>query len=280
MYRAQEMVHVLGDGDNVHVAVRFAGGAELTAVVYIDHNMGTLVKDAFVVPESLADARGVHAGEGRRPRHRVARSRPGRRPGPHHRGDRAGGDDRPAVRDRHVAGVPPDRRVAHPADARRWGRLRAAGVERAGPAAAGRPVLRLAVRGAARRRRPPRAAGVGDLVRHRLRPRRSAALEPGGGRDHPGGLDPAQDRRRRRLPVEGPGPAAGVRPVLPRRTRHPGRADPRHARRRRPLRAGLPAHDPLAAAAGPDGAPGGDRRRRSRRSMGRWATSTPDAPFD
>ena len=55
VYAAQEMIHVLGDGDNVHVAVRFAGGAELTAVIYIDHNMGTLVKDAFVVPESLAE---------------------------------------------------------------------------------------------------------------------------------------------------------------------------------------------------------------------------------
>ncbi len=55
VYRAQEMVHVLGDGDNVHLAVRLAGGAELTAVVYIDHNMGTLVKDAFVVPETLAE---------------------------------------------------------------------------------------------------------------------------------------------------------------------------------------------------------------------------------
>lgn len=55
VYRAQEMVHVLGDGDNVHVAVRFAGGAELTAVLYIDHNVGTLIKDAFVVPESLAE---------------------------------------------------------------------------------------------------------------------------------------------------------------------------------------------------------------------------------
>jgi Domain of unknown function (DUF6398) len=53
VYRAQEMVHVLGDGDNVHLAVRLAGGHELTAVVYIDHNMGTLVKDAFVVPETL-----------------------------------------------------------------------------------------------------------------------------------------------------------------------------------------------------------------------------------
>jgi hypothetical protein len=55
VYAAQEMVHVLGDGDNVHVAVRFAGSAELTAVVYIDHNMGTLVKDAFIVPESMAE---------------------------------------------------------------------------------------------------------------------------------------------------------------------------------------------------------------------------------
>ena len=54
VYRVREMVHVLGDGDNVNIAVRFAGGAELTAVVYIDHNMGSLVKDAFVVSESLA----------------------------------------------------------------------------------------------------------------------------------------------------------------------------------------------------------------------------------
>jgi Domain of unknown function (DUF6398) len=55
VYAAQEMVHVLRDGDNIHVAVRFAGGAELTAVVYIDHNMGTLVKDAFLVPMSLVE---------------------------------------------------------------------------------------------------------------------------------------------------------------------------------------------------------------------------------
>ena len=55
VYAAQEMVHVLGDGDNIHLAVRFAGGAELTAVVYIDHNVGTLVKDAFVVPQSMVE---------------------------------------------------------------------------------------------------------------------------------------------------------------------------------------------------------------------------------
>jgi hypothetical protein len=55
VYAAKEMVHVLGDGDNVNLAVRFAGGAEVAAVVYIDHNVGTLVKDAFVVPESMAE---------------------------------------------------------------------------------------------------------------------------------------------------------------------------------------------------------------------------------
>ena len=59
VYAAQEMVHVLGDGDNIHLAVRFTGGSELTVVVYIDHNMGTLVKDAFVVPQSMAELEGL-----------------------------------------------------------------------------------------------------------------------------------------------------------------------------------------------------------------------------
>ena len=47
-------VHVqtdpLGDGHNVNVSFRWPGGIEATAVVYVDHNMGTIVKDAFVVP--------------------------------------------------------------------------------------------------------------------------------------------------------------------------------------------------------------------------------------
>lgn len=51
--RTVEMSHILGDGDNLLAAVRLPGGHELTAVVYIDHNMGTVVKDAFVVPEAL-----------------------------------------------------------------------------------------------------------------------------------------------------------------------------------------------------------------------------------
>ena len=54
-YRAVRMSHVLGDGDNIMLGARLPGGHELTCVIYIDHNLGTLVKDAFVVPASIAD---------------------------------------------------------------------------------------------------------------------------------------------------------------------------------------------------------------------------------
>jgi hypothetical protein len=53
--RVVELTHVLGDGDNLLVEAELPGGHRLTAVVYIDHNMGTLVKDAFVVSEPLHD---------------------------------------------------------------------------------------------------------------------------------------------------------------------------------------------------------------------------------
>lgn len=52
--RALEMSHVLRDGDNVMLDVRTGNDDVLTALVYIDHNLGTLVKDAFVVDEPLA----------------------------------------------------------------------------------------------------------------------------------------------------------------------------------------------------------------------------------
>lgn len=48
-----EMVHMLGDGDNIMIGVSLPDGFALSLVVYIDHNMGTLVKDAFAVPEPL-----------------------------------------------------------------------------------------------------------------------------------------------------------------------------------------------------------------------------------
>ena len=44
----------LGDGDNLMISWRWPSGHPCTAIIYVDHNMGTIVKDSFVVPESLA----------------------------------------------------------------------------------------------------------------------------------------------------------------------------------------------------------------------------------
>lgn len=48
-----EMTHILGDGENVMAEVRWPSGRALTIVVYIDHNLGTVVKDAFPVPDTI-----------------------------------------------------------------------------------------------------------------------------------------------------------------------------------------------------------------------------------
>ncbi|CAN5423826.1 hypothetical protein BH23ACT9_BH23ACT9_38360 [soil metagenome] len=47
---AREMVHVLGDGDSLALDLRTGSGAPLTLVAYVDHNLGTVVKDAFALP--------------------------------------------------------------------------------------------------------------------------------------------------------------------------------------------------------------------------------------
>ncbi|MGV0741051.1 DUF6398 domain-containing protein [Mycolicibacterium sp. XJ870] len=54
-YRAVRMSHVLGDGDNIVIGVRLAGSYDLTLVIYVDHNLGRLVKDAFVVSEPITE---------------------------------------------------------------------------------------------------------------------------------------------------------------------------------------------------------------------------------
>ena len=46
--------HVLGDGDSYLIGVTMPSGRGLTALVYVDHNLGSVVKDAFVVTEPLA----------------------------------------------------------------------------------------------------------------------------------------------------------------------------------------------------------------------------------
>lgn len=52
-YRAVFMTHVLGDGDNIVVGFKLPSNREAALLVYIDHNMGTVVKDAFPVPGTL-----------------------------------------------------------------------------------------------------------------------------------------------------------------------------------------------------------------------------------
>lgn len=53
-----QLGHLFDDGDDFVVGVRWKDGEELAALVYVDHNLGTMVKDAFVIPEpptSIAD---------------------------------------------------------------------------------------------------------------------------------------------------------------------------------------------------------------------------------
>ncbi|WP_164700305.1 DUF6398 domain-containing protein [Modestobacter sp. KNN46-3] len=53
--RAAEFGHVLGDGESLLLGVTLADASELAVSVYVDHNLGTVVKDALVVPGALPD---------------------------------------------------------------------------------------------------------------------------------------------------------------------------------------------------------------------------------
>lgn len=48
------LTHVLGDGDDYFFGATLPNGHQLTALVYVDHNMSTVVKDAFVIPEPIS----------------------------------------------------------------------------------------------------------------------------------------------------------------------------------------------------------------------------------
>ncbi|MGZ4791426.1 MAG: hypothetical protein ACXWBO_06155 [Ilumatobacteraceae bacterium] len=56
----QRTSDTLGDGENLMISWRWPAGLTATMVVYIDHNMGTVVKDAFVVPEGAAGMAAVY----------------------------------------------------------------------------------------------------------------------------------------------------------------------------------------------------------------------------
>ena len=45
--------HVLGDGEDYLLGVRTGAGDDFTILIYVDHNMGTVVKDAFALPTTI-----------------------------------------------------------------------------------------------------------------------------------------------------------------------------------------------------------------------------------
>ncbi|MGH3356930.1 MAG: DUF6398 domain-containing protein, partial [Nocardioidaceae bacterium] len=52
--RVEELTDTLGDGDDIFLGVRLpSSGHEFTILVYIDHNVGTLVKDAFTLDQPI-----------------------------------------------------------------------------------------------------------------------------------------------------------------------------------------------------------------------------------
>lgn len=57
--RVASLIDVLGDGCNYLIGLELKDGRQLTAVVYVDVNLGRVVKDAFIIPESL-DATADH----------------------------------------------------------------------------------------------------------------------------------------------------------------------------------------------------------------------------
>ena len=70
--RVVEMTHALGDGDDYFLEVRLPTGEMMTALVYVDHNMGGIVKDAFADPPThslvLSNRPSTRAPTIRRPR--------------------------------------------------------------------------------------------------------------------------------------------------------------------------------------------------------------------
>lgn len=55
--RAVENTHILGDGDNLFLGVE-TPGRSFTIVAYVDHNMGTIVKDCWIADVPIREALG------------------------------------------------------------------------------------------------------------------------------------------------------------------------------------------------------------------------------
>ena len=249
VYRAVAMVHVLGDGDNIMLAVRLADRQELSVVLYVDHNLGTVVKDAFVVPGpitelmelmrtkladpdvewpevALSDARAkiveaMQHGDMTYPRFET--------------------DTWPASQPivEWIVRLLPDGGTGY---------VRPEWSDQS-PKAVDEAVLRFHRRRTSRRSRSSPALRVAVVVRNRLWPRRSAALESGSGRDPSHGLDSSQNHGRRRASREGSGASAFFHPLLPCRAWNSERAHGRDDRSRGSMGTGVPERDPITEAA-------------------------------
>ncbi|MFH1329210.1 MAG: DUF6398 domain-containing protein [Actinomycetota bacterium] len=57
--RVTTTTHPFHDGEDVFVEVLTDGGHSLTVAVYIDHNLGTLIKDAFIIPDDIDAVRAI-----------------------------------------------------------------------------------------------------------------------------------------------------------------------------------------------------------------------------
>lgn len=62
--QVMRMTESLGDGENCVIGARFASGAAFTAIIFTDHNLGSAVKDAFLIPAPIDEVMGrVQDGE-------------------------------------------------------------------------------------------------------------------------------------------------------------------------------------------------------------------------
>jgi len=57
--RVMTTTHPFHDGEDVLVEVLTHGGHSFTVAVYVDHNLGTLVKDAFIIPDDVDIVRAI-----------------------------------------------------------------------------------------------------------------------------------------------------------------------------------------------------------------------------
>ena len=111
VYGVLEMVHVLGDGDNV--LLRFASPTATSSPSWsTSTTTGHAREGRLRRPRAVGDGRALMRTMADDPDTVVARHRSGRRPGSHRRRRSIGGDHVPAVRVRHLAALPAAGRMA------------------------------------------------------------------------------------------------------------------------------------------------------------------------